>query len=379
MKPKMKPKMKTKKKTNHRQRRKTHARRRVKRGGGGGGLHQLIQDEKQLFNLLNVSGLTPPESRKTSVMVEQVLQMLETRMLLLKQYNDVHGFIYIDQHLRSCIPREDEPNKHISPSIHNIVQCFGDDSTYLPYIKAGFDAESRLHKHITDFIAEIRRIRFIAVMQYEFTLFGGSYDLGNALWATMNRIHELHPDVAPSLTEHLREIIPKVSTAIRDIMQGVRSQIHLLQEIKTKEIPVMEKAYKEKGSDEWQHVLWETIPAFLHPEGDEAEFTKHMERFKRKIDVAISQKQNAMDPNVVFVDPLDLTQLSYRTRPPSHAVAQTVADIASYDPDITTDEKMRLTRMNAMRRSLIHKLTKGPGQLPIDHAKLQSNFYQTNP
>ena len=386
-------KMKTKKKTNQRQRRKTCARR-VKRGGGGGGggLHQLIKDEKQLFDLLNVSGLTPPDLRKTDVMTGKVLQMLETRMLLLKQYNDVHGFLYIDKHPRGCIPHENEPNKRISPSIHNIVQCFGKEQylkiIHLPYIKAGFDAENQLHKLIKEFIAEMRRLKLIAVMQYEFTLFGGSYNLGNVLWSTMNQIHELHPGVAPSLTENLREIIHKVDMAIHAIMQGMRSQIHLLREIKTNAIPAMEKAYREKDSDEWEHVLWETIPAFLHPDGDEAEFTQHMERFKRKIDDAIAQKKNAIDSRVEFVDPLNLSHLSHRTatssyaadgglqpaRPPSHAVAQTVADIASYDPDIT--QAQRMSQMRGLRNLLIHKLTSRPGQAPIDHDKLRSNFYK---
>lgn len=383
--------MKTKKKTNQRQRRKTRARR-VKRGGGGG-LHQLIKDEKELFDLLNVSGLTPPDLRKTDVMLDKVLQMLETRMLLLKQYNDVHGFLYIDKRPHSCFPHEDDPNKRMSPSIHNIVKCFGEEQyleiIHLPYIQSGFDAEKQLHKLLKEFIAEMRRLKFIAVMQHEFTLFGGSYNLGNALWSTMNKIHELHPGVPHSLTDNLREIIQKVDTAIHAIMKGMRSQIQLLREIKTKAIPAMEKAYREKDSDEWQHVLWETIPAFLHPDGDKAEFTQHMEIFKRKIDDAIAQKVNAMDSRVEFVDPLNLTRLSHRTatssyaadgglqpaRPPSHAVAQTVADIASYDPDIT--QAQRRSMMRGMTDILIGRLTSAPGQIPIDHAKLQSKFYHT--
>lgn len=384
--------MKTKKKTNQRQRRKTRARR-VKRGGGGG-LHQLINDEKQLFDLLNVSGLTPPDLRKTDVMLDKVLQMLETRMLLLKQYNDVHGFLYIEKRPRSCIPHEDEPNKRISPSIHNIVKCFGKEGyleiDHLPYIQSGFVAEKQLHKLLKEFIAEMSRIGFIAVMQHEFTLFGGSYNLGNALWSTMHQIHKLHPGVQYSLTENLREIIQKVNTAIIEIMAGMSSQIHLLREIKTNAIPAMEKAYRDKDSDNWERVLWETIPAFLHPDGDEAEFRQHMEIFKRKIDVAIAQKVNAMNSTVEFVDPLNLSHLSYRTAPssytadgvlqparaPNHAVAQTVADIASYDPNITQVQRNSL--MRGMRDLLINKLTRAPqGQLPIDHAKLQSNFYHT--
>ena len=383
--------MKTKKKTNQRQRRKTRARR-VKRGGGGG-LHQLIKDEKKLFDLLNVSGLTPPDLRKTDVMLDKVLQMLETRMLLLKQYNDVHGFLYIDKRPHSCIPHEDDPNKRMSPSIHNIVKCFGEeqylDIIHLPYIKSGFDAEKQLHKLLKEFIAEMRRLKFIAVMQHEFTLFGGSYNLGNALWSTMNKIHELHPGVPHSLTDNLREIIQKVDTAIHAIMKGMRSQIHLLREIKTKAIPAMEKAYREKDRDDWEHVLWETIPAFLHPDGDKADFTQHMERFKRKIDDAIAQKVNAMNSRVEFVDPLNLTHLSHRTvpssytadgvlqpaQPSSHAIGQIAADIESYDPDIT--HAQRKSMMRGMRDLLIHKLTGAPGQLPIDHAKLQSKFYHT--
>jgi hypothetical protein len=383
--------MKTKKKTNQRQRRKTRARR-VKRGGGGG-LHQLIKYEKELLDLLNVSGLTPPDLRKTDVMLDKVLQMLETRMMLLKQYNDVHGFLYIDKRPHSCIPHEDDPNKRMSPSIHNIVKCFGGEQyleiIHLPYIQSGFDAEKQLHKLLKEFIAEMRRLNFIAVMQHEFTLFGGSYNLGNALWSTMNQIHELHPGVPHSLTDHLREIIQKVDTAIHAIMKGMRSQIHLLREIKTKAIPAMEKAYREKDRDEWEHVLWETIPAFLHPDGDKADFTQHMERFKRKIDDAIAQKVNAMNSRVEFVDPLNLTHLSHRTvpssytadgvlqpaQPSSHAIGQIAADIESYDPDITNAQRM--SQMRGMRDLLIHKLTGAPGQLPIDHAKLQSKFYHT--
>jgi hypothetical protein len=385
--------MKTKKKTNQRQRRNTRARR-VKRGGGGG-LHQLIKDEKQLFDLLNVSDLTPPDVRKTEVIIPRVLELLETRMLLLKQYNDVHGFLYIDKDPRSCIPPENEPNKRISPSIHNIVKCFGKDPyleiIHLPYIKSGFDAEKQLHKLLKEFIAEMRRLKFIAVMQHEFPLFGGSYNLGNALWSTMNRIHELHPGVPPSLTENLREIIHKVDTAIIAIMKGMRSQIQLLREIKTNAIPAMEKAYREKDSDEWERTLWETIPAFLHPDGDEAEFTRRMERFKRIIDDAIAQKvnANAMNPRVEFVDPLNLSHLSGRTVPssyaadgglqparaPNHAVVQIAADIASYNPDITSAQ--RISMMRGMRNLLIHRLTGAPGQLPIDHANLQSKFYNT--
>lgn len=382
--------MKTKKKTNQRQRRKTRARR-VKRGGGGG-LHQLMKDEKQLFDLLNVSGLTPPDLRKSDVMLDKVLQMLETRMLLLKQYNDVHGFLYIDKRPRSCFPHEDEPNKRISSSIHNMVKCFVEEQyleiIHLPSIKSGFDAEKQLHELLKEFIAEMRRLNFIAVMQHEFTLFGGSYNLGNALWSTMDQIHELHPSVPPSLTENLREIIHKVDTAIIAIMKGMRSQIDLLREIKTKAIPAMEKAYREKGRDEWEHVRWETIPAFLHPDKDEAEFTQHMETFKRKIDDAIAQKVNAMNSKVEFVDPLNLSHLSYRTapssyaadgvlqpaRPPSRAVAQTVADIASYDPDIT--QAQRMSQMRGLRDLLIHKLTSEPGKAQIVHAKLRSNFYK---
>jgi hypothetical protein len=387
---KMKTKMKTKKKTNQRQRRKTRVRR-VKRGGGGG-LHQLIKDEKQLFDLLNVSGLTPPDLRKTDVMLDKVLQMLETRMLLLKQYNDVHGFLYIDKDPCSCIPPEDEPNKRISPSIHNIVKCFGNESyleiIHLSYIQSGFDAEKQLHKLLKEFIAEMRRLKFIAVMQHEFTLFGGSYNLGNALWYTMNQIHELHPRVPPSLTDNLREIIQKVNTAIIAIMNGMRIQIQLLRDIKTNAIPAMEKAYREKDSDVLE---WKTIPAFLHPDGPESDFTQRMGILKQKIDDAIAQKVNAMNPTVEFVDPLNLSHLSHRTAPssyaadgvlqparaPKHAVAQIAADIALYNPDITRAQRMSMMNGNGMMRKLIHRLTSAPGQLSIDHAKLQSNFYHT--
>ena len=379
--------MKTKKKTNQRQRRNTRVR--VKRGGGGG-LHQRMKDEKQLFDLLNVSGLTPPDLRKTDVMMGKVLHILETRMRLLKQYNDVYGFLYIDKHPSSCTPPKDEPNKRISPSIHNIAKCFGKEPyleiIHLPYIKAGFDAEKRLHKLIKDFIAELTRLKFNTVMQYEFPLFGRSYNVGNVLFGTMNQIHEEHK--APlSLTGRLRDIIYEVNIAIDAIMKGMGSQIRLLSEIKTNAIPAMEKAYREKDRDEWEHGMWETIPAFLHPDGDEAEFRQHMETFKRKIDDAIAQKVNAMNSRVEFVDPLNLTHLRHRTVPSSytadgvlqparaskHAIGQIAADIESYDPDIT--HAQRMSQMRGLRDLLIHKLTGKPGQLPIDHAKLQSKFF----
>jgi uncharacterized protein with HEPN domain len=281
----------------------------------------------------------------------------------------------------------------MSPSIHNIVKCFGEEQyleiIHLPYIQSGFDAEKQLHKLLKEFIAEMRRIRFIAVMQHEFTLFGGSYNLGNALWSTMNEIHKLHPGVPPSLTDNLREIIQKVDTAIHAIMKGMRSQIQLLREIKTKAIPAMEKAYREKDSDEWEHVLWETIPAFLHPDGDKAEFEEAVDKFRTKLDAVIAQKVNAMDSRVEFVDPLNLTHLRHRTvpssytadgvlqpaRPSSHAIGQNAADIESYDPDIT--HAQRMSQMRGLRDLLIHKLTGAPGQLEVDHAKLQSKFYHT--
>ena len=363
--------MKTKKKTNQRQRRKTRARR-VKRGGGGG-LHQRIKDEKELFNLLNVSGLTPPDSRKTSIMLEQVLQMLETRMLLLKQYNDVHGFLYIDKDPRSF-------NKRMSPSIHNIVKCFGAlDIIHLSYIKSGFDAEKRLHQLLKTFMATMKALKFHACMQYEFKGFGGSFNLANVTWVTTNHCKNLSENESMALDKLSYEI----NSAIQDILNGMRSQIHLLYEIKTNAIPAMEKAYREKDRDEWEHVLWETIPAFLHPDGDKDEFRQHMERFKRKIDDAIAQKENALNSRVEFVDPLNLSHLSHRTVPsyyaadgvlqparaPKHAVAQIAADIASYDPDIT--QAQRMSQMRGLRNLLIHRLT----GVPIDHAKLQSNFY----
>jgi hypothetical protein len=311
--------MKTKKKTNQRQRRKTRARR-VKRGGGG----QHIKDEKELFDLLNVSGLTPPDLRKTEVIIPRVLELLEKRMLLLKQYNDVYGFLYIDKNpRRSCIPRKDEPNERMSPSIHNIVKCFGKvdqlERIILPEIKSGFDAEIQLHKLLKEFIAEMRRLKFNAVMQHEFTLFGSSHNLGNALWSTMHQIHELHPDVPHSLTAHLREIIENVNPAIIAIMNGMNSQMQLLHEIKTNAIPAMEQAYRKKDSNVLQHTMWEIIPVFLRPDGNESEFTQHMGIFKQKIDDAIAQKENAMNSSVEFVDPLNLSHLSGRTVPSSYA------------------------------------------------------------
>jgi len=40
--------------------------------GGGGRLHKLMVDEKQLFDLLQVSTLTPPDLRKTGVIIMQI-------------------------------------------------------------------------------------------------------------------------------------------------------------------------------------------------------------------------------------------------------------------------------------------------------------------
>jgi hypothetical protein len=103
-----------------------------------------------------------------------------------------------------------------------------------------------------------------------------------------------------------------------------------------------------------------------------------METFKQKIDGAIAQKVNAGTPRVEFVDPLNLTHLSHRIAPrvyangvlqparaPSHAIAQTVTDIASYDPNIT--QAQRMSMMRGMRDTLIRKMI----QLPY----LQSKFY----
>jgi hypothetical protein len=372
--------MKTKKKNNHKNTR-------VKRGGGGGlgGLHQLIKGEKQLYGLLQVSGLTPPDERKTSVVLDQVLHILETRMLFLKKHNDIHGFQYIDKRLRGCIPHEDEPNKRMSPSIHNILRCFGNGSPFgyqqfnVPMIEAGFVAEKQLHKLIKDFIAEIKRLGFNSVMQYEFELFGGSYTLGNLLFATMDRIHVTHDlrSVPAERTEKLREIASDAGTAVRAIMDGVRSQIELLHAIKTVAIPAMEKTYRDKDTDEWAHITWETIPAFLHPDGDEAEFAQHMERFKTKIDVAIAQKRNAIDARVGFADPLNLTHLRHRSaprayakgvlqpaRPPMRAIGQIVADIASYSPDISRKQMLSqgkdMSQMRGMRDLLIHMMASSP-------------------
>jgi uncharacterized protein with HEPN domain len=380
--------MKTQKKPNQRQRRNTRAR--VKRGGGGG-LHQLIKDEKQLFDLLNVSRFTPPDLRKTSVMLEQVLQILETRMLLIKQYTDIHGFLYIDKGPINCFPNKDDPHKRISPSINSIAECFESrwSITHLSYIKSGFDAEKQLYKHIKEFVAEMRRLNFIAVMQHEFALFGGSFNLGNALWTTMLQIHELHPGVPFAITYNLREIINNVDTAIIAIRHGMDRQIQLLREIKTNAIPEMEKAYREKDSSEWDHRRWETIPVFLHVDGDETVFKQHMETFKQKIDGAIAQKVNAGNPRVEFVDPLNLTHLSHRIAPrvyangvlqparaPSHAIAQTVTDIASYDPNIT--QAQRMSMMRGMRDKLISKMIQPPLQSKFYH-KPESTIQPSNP
>ena len=357
-----------------------------KRSQHGGGLHKLMVDEKQLFDLLQVSRLTPPDLRKTGVIIPRVLELLESRMLMLKNYTDINGFVYISKNHEHCVPFPDDPNKRIS-TIGGIANCFGRDSNSrhrFDEIKDGFDAEKRLHQLLKTFMATMKALKFHACMQVEFTGFGGSHSLGNLIWFTMNRCANLSHD--ESMT--LRQLSNDTDTAIRVILDGMRSQTDMLHDIRTNAIPAMVKAYQGKDNGEWDHTLWETIPSFLNPDRNSAKFKKAVDEFRTKLDAAIAQKENALSSGIEFVDPLNLTHISHRSvpasyaegvlkpaRPPTHAIGQIAADIASYDPDITSAQRMSM--MNGMKRFLIHRLTGAPGQLPIDHAKLQSNFYHT--
>ena len=381
--------MKTKKQTRQNNRRMTRSKRssRVnKRAQHGGGLHKLMLDEKQLFDLLQVSRLTPPDLRKTGVIIPRVLELLESRMLMLKNYTDINGFVYISKNREHCVPFPNDPNKRIS-TIGGIAHCFGKDSNSrhsFDEIKAGFDAEKRLHQLLKTFMAIMKALKFHACMQVEFNGFGGSHSLGNLLWFTMNRCENLSHD--ESMT--LRQLSNDTDTAIRVMLDGMRSQTDMLHDIRTNAIPAMVKAYQGKDKDEWDHTLWETIPSFLNPDRNSAEFKKAVDEFRRKLDTAIAQKENALSSGIEFVDPLNLTPISHRSvpasyaegvlqpsRPPKHAIGQIAADIALYDPDI--DPKKRMSQMRGLRDLLINKLTRPPSHTPGAHASLQSNFYHT--
>jgi hypothetical protein len=381
--------MKTKKQTRQNNTRMTRCKRssRVnKRAQHGGGLHKLMVDEKQLFDLLQVSRLTPPDLRKTGVIIPRVLELLESRMLMLKNYTDINGFVYITKNRPHCIPFPDDPNKRIS-TIGGIAHCFGRDSNSrhrVNEIKAGFDAEKRLHQLLKTFMATMKALKFHACMQVEFNGFGGSHSLGNLIWFTMNRCENLSHD--ESMT--LRQLSNDIDTAIRVTLTGMRSQIYMLHDIRTNAIPAMVKVYQGKDNGEWDHTLWETIPSFLNPDGTEGEFKEAVDKFRTKLDAAIAQKENALNSGIEFVDPLNLTHISHRSvpasyakgvlqqsRPPKHAIGQIAADIAFYDPDI--DPKKRMSQMRGLRDSLIKKLTMPPSHTPGAHASLQSKFYHT--
>jgi hypothetical protein len=350
--------------------------------GGGGRLHKLMVDEKQLFDLLQVSILTPPDLRKTGVIVPRVLELLESRMLMLKNYTDINGFVYI----REVLPLDD-PNKRIS-TIGGIANYFGKDSSRHRFdtIKAGFDAEKRLHQLLKTFMATMKALKFHACMQVEFNGFGGSYGLGRLIWFTISRCaNSTHDDKSIMA---LTQLPYEIEIAITLILNGMRSQIDMLNDIRTNAIPAMDEAYQRKDDNDSYQLKWETIPSFLNPDRNSAKFKKAVDIFRTKLDAAIAQKVNAMNPRVEFVDPLNLTHISHRSVPasyaerglrlqpsrlPTHAIGQIAADIASYDPDITSAQ--RISMMSGMKRFLINRLTEPPSYTPRAHASLQSNFF----
>jgi hypothetical protein len=382
--------MKTKKQTRQNNRRMTRSKRssRVnKRAQHGGGLHKLMLDEKQLFDLLQVSRLTPPDLRKTGVIIPRVLELLESRMLMLKNYTDINGFVYISKNREHCVPFPNDPNKRIS-TIGGIAHCFGKDSNSrhsFDEIKAGFDAEKRLHQLLKTFMSTMKALKFHACMQIEFNGFGGSYFLGKLISFAINRCANLsHAEEATTL----RQLSKDTDPAIDAMLHGMSRQTDMLHHIRTNAIPAMVKAYQGKDTDEWDHARWEIIPSFLNPDGTEAEFNEAVDKFTTKLDTAISQKENALNSSIEFVDPLNLTHISHRSvpasyaegvlqpsRPPTHAIGQIAADIALYDPDI--DPKKRMSQMRGLRDLLINKLTRPPSHTPGAHASLQSNFYHT--
>jgi len=386
----MKTKTKTKTKQNNgritRSKRSPKRHSRVnKRSQHGGGLHKLMVDEKQLFDLLQVSRSTPPDLRKTGVIIPRVLELLESRMLMLTNYTDINGFVYITKNRHHCIPFPDDPTKRIS-TIGDLAYCFGrySNSHRVNEIKAGFDAEKRLHQLLKTFMATMKALKFHACMQIEFSGFGGSYNLGNIIWFTINHCANLSHDEATTL----RQLSNDIDTAIWAILHGMTSQIYMLHAIRTNAIPAMVKSYQGKDKDEWDHTLWETIPSFLNPDGTEGEFKEAVDKFRTKLDAAIAQKENAQKSTIEFVDPLNLTHISHRSvpasyaegvlkpaRPPKHAIGQIAADTAFYDPDI--DPKKRMSQMRGLKDLLINRLTKPPSYTPGAHASLQSNFYHT--
>jgi hypothetical protein len=385
--------MKTKTKTRQNNRHMTRSKRspkrysRVnKRAQHGGGLHKLMVDEKQLFDLLQVSRLTPPDLRKTGVIIPRVLELLESRMLMLKNYTDINGFVYISKNREHCVPFPNDPNKRIS-TIGGIAHCFGTDSNSrhrFDDIEAGFDAEKRLHQLLKTFMATMKALKFHACMQVEFNGFGGSYSLGNLIWFTINRCENLSHD--ESMT--LRQLSNDIDTAIRVTLTGMRIQIYMLHDIRTNAIPAMVKVYQHKDKDQHDRALSETIPSFLNPDGTEGEFKEAVDKFRTKLDAAFAQKQNAVKSRDEFVDPLNLTHISHRSvpasyaegvlqpsRPPKHAIGQIAADIKSYDPDVAP--RQRMSQMRGLSDFLINRLASPPGHTPGAHASLQSKFYHT--
>ena len=381
--------MKTKKQPRQNNRRMTRSKRSSKRSSRvnkraqhGGGLHKLMVDEKKLFDLLQVSRLTPPDLRKTGVIIPRVLELLESRMLMLKNYTDINGFVYISKNREHCVPFLNDPNKRIS-TIVGIANCFGSYSRGFKEIKVGFDAEKRLHQLLKTFMATMKALKFHACMQIEFNGFGGSYFLGKLISFAINRCANLsHAEEATTL----RQLSKDTDPAIDAMLHGMSRQTDMLHHIRTNAIPAMVKAYQGKYTDEWDHARWEIIPSFLNPDGTEAEFNEAVYKFTTKLDTAISQKENALNSSIEFVDPLNLTHISHRSvpasyaegvlqpsRPPTHAIGQIAADIKSYDPDI--DPKKRMSQMRGLSAFLINKLTMPPSYTPGAHASLQSKFY----
>jgi hypothetical protein len=384
--------MKTKKQTrqnNRRMTRSNHVKRssRInKRAQHGGGLHKSMVDEKKLFDLLQVSRLTPPDLRKTGVIIPRVLELLESRMLMLKNYTDINGFVYISKNREHCFQLPHDTPKRIS-TIVGIANCFGSYSQGFKEIKVGFDAEKRLHQLLKTFMATMKALKFHECMQHTFHGFGTpfSFILADLINVTIHHCANLSHDEATTL----RQLASDIGRAIVEMLNGAISQLHVLNVIKTNAIPAMVKAYQGKDTDEWDHALWEIIPSFLNPDGTEAEFNEAVDKFTTKLDTAIAQKKNALNSTIEFVYPfnLNLTHLSHRSvpasydaegvlqpsRPPTHAIGQIAADIALHDVEIAP--RQRMSQMRGLSAFLINKLTMPPSYTPGAHASLQSKFY----
>jgi hypothetical protein len=213
-------------------------------------------------------------------------------------------------------------------------------------------------------------------MQVEFN---ESHKLASVILFTINRCENLSHD--ESMT--LRQLSDDIKDAIMAILHGMISQIDVLYNIRTDAIPAMVNVYQHKDKDQYHHVLSETIPSFLNPNGTDAEFKEAVDKFRTKLDAAIAQKENAWNLVIAF-PPLDLTHMSHRSVPASYAqgvlrpslppIGKIVADTAVYDhPNVDHPSKMR----RGLKDFLINKLTRPPSYVPSTHASLQSKFYHT--